>query len=176
MGCDIIDSWLPTQMARADGPSPQEVDLDQLDRAFAECEPASAVRWAADTFGDGLVLTTRGEPGGTLGALFPVFEAFDRNEVKAAEQLVAHLHPDQDRRDRLSAARSLETLAVPGILPSHLPYTRDQDADVAAAVSRAVTAIDRRMAEGRTMLPSLRPHRMLGSIAWTRGGPGELAR
>ncbi len=58
MSCDSIETWSLTELTRADGSSPQEVDLDRLHRALADCEPAAAVRWAADTFGRGLVLTT----------------------------------------------------------------------------------------------------------------------
>ena len=58
MSCDSIGTWSLTELARGDGSSPQEVDLDQLHRALADCEPAAAVRWAAETFGRGLVLTT----------------------------------------------------------------------------------------------------------------------
>ncbi len=58
MGCENSEIWAQTRMALAEGSSPQEVDLDRLHRALAECEPAAAVRWAADTFGRGLVLTT----------------------------------------------------------------------------------------------------------------------
>jgi phosphoadenosine phosphosulfate reductase len=58
MGCENSEIWAQTRMALAEGPSPQAIDLDRLHRALSECEPASAVRWAADTFGNGLVLTT----------------------------------------------------------------------------------------------------------------------
>ena len=58
MGCENSEIWAQTRMALAEGAPPEAVDLDRLHRVLSECEPASTVRWAADTFGDGLVLTT----------------------------------------------------------------------------------------------------------------------
>jgi len=58
MGCENSEIWSETRLALAEGSSPQAVDLDRLHRVLSECEPVSSVRWAADTFGGGLVLTT----------------------------------------------------------------------------------------------------------------------
>ena len=145
----------------SDPPSPLPVNASRVDLGSVSLDQS------------GLELTTRSEANGSIAGVFPLFERTDRQGSAAIDELLAQLEPDRERAVRLRAVRSLENLAVEASVPTLLQFTRDADPRVAAAARESADAITARVAE-REMLPSMRPHRLLGRIAWMRGGAAEL--
>jgi phosphoadenosine phosphosulfate reductase len=46
------------QLAQQPDATPDRIDLERLDRCLEASSPERVVAWAADTFGDGLVMST----------------------------------------------------------------------------------------------------------------------
>jgi len=73
--------------------------------------------------------------------------AVDTSPAATAAKLLAQAMPDQGKEQRLLAIRSLATLGAAEALPHLIDWSKDRDADVAAAARQALDAIHSRTSE-----------------------------